>query len=253
MTSCRTPTSHYTDESTRVVLDLKYEFDSGVTWSSLSGYQDIESVNNLDLNATVPQHLRLQQPDLEARLLLPGIQPASRRTIRPSDGPSGLFWQEAGFPAAGLAGRVDSISSDSLLGPRLPPGADFPWATSPWDNERKSKAVVRARPISTSTTSGNSRPASRYGEYDRDQFTAVVQRPCSIPATAGAAPSTPLARNLRDGDRQNISESSTDWQVALNYDRQPRHVPVRTSSPGVIVSGGINIFPPFRRLRRKWK
>ena len=47
----------YTDKSFRTVLDLKYLFGNGVTLSSLTGYQDIESVNNLDLNATVPVHL----------------------------------------------------------------------------------------------------------------------------------------------------------------------------------------------------
>jgi iron complex outermembrane receptor protein len=44
----------YTDKSFRTVLDLKYQFANGVTLSSLTGYQDIESVNNLDVNATHP-------------------------------------------------------------------------------------------------------------------------------------------------------------------------------------------------------
>jgi iron complex outermembrane receptor protein len=91
----------YTDESTRVVLDLKYEFGSGVTLSSLSGYQDIESVNNLDLNATIPQfyvfnsHLEADFYSQEFNLLSPDDQPF-RWTL-------GLFWQKQDFPFAGLA------------------------------------------------------------------------------------------------------------------------------------------------------
>ena len=44
----------YTDESLRAVLDVKYTTSGGVTFASLTGYQDLDTVNNLDVNATDP-------------------------------------------------------------------------------------------------------------------------------------------------------------------------------------------------------
>jgi flagellin-like hook-associated protein FlgL len=41
----------YTDKSLRTVLNLKYKFSSGVSLTSLTGYQNVDSVNNLDLNS----------------------------------------------------------------------------------------------------------------------------------------------------------------------------------------------------------
>jgi iron complex outermembrane receptor protein len=43
----------YTDESTRVVLDIDYVFDSGITFSSLTGFQTLETINNLDVNGSI--------------------------------------------------------------------------------------------------------------------------------------------------------------------------------------------------------
>ncbi|HEX9659301.1 MAG TPA: TonB-dependent receptor, partial [Rhodothermales bacterium] len=44
----------YTDKSLRVVGDLKYTLTNGITFSSLSAYQHLDTVNNLDLNGSLP-------------------------------------------------------------------------------------------------------------------------------------------------------------------------------------------------------
>ncbi len=228
----------YTDESTRVVLDLKYEFGSGVTLSSLSGYQDIESVNNLDLNATIPQfyvfnsHLEADFYSQEFNLLSPDDQPF-RWTL-------GLFWQKQDshlldWPQGGF----------NFIGfpfPGFPAGADFPWATTPWDNEEEDKAVF-AHGRYRFNDQWELEAGVRYGEYDRDQFTLWFNDLFN-PEGGLVPPSTPWPGTSGTGDRQSISESSTDWQVALNYDLSHDTYLYGLVSRGH-VNGGINIFPPF--------
>ena len=233
----------YTDESTRAVLDLKFTFDSGVTLSSLSGYQDIESVNNLDLNATIPlfyvfnSRIEADFYSQEFNLLSPDDQ-AFRWTL-------GLFWQKQdselpdwtqggfnfiGFPAPGIPGRTD-----------------FPWASSPWDNEEEDKAVF-AHGRYRFNDQWELEAGVRYGEYERDQFTLWFNDLLTVDDQGnfigGLPPSTPWPGTSGTGDRQSISENSTDWQVALNYDLSQDTYLYGLVSRGH-VSGGINIFPPF--------
>jgi iron complex outermembrane receptor protein len=233
----------YTDESTRVVLDLKYEFSGGVTLSSLSGYQDIKSVNNLDLNATVPlfyvfnSRIDADFYSQEFNLLSPDDQPF-RWTL-------GLFWQkqdsvlpdwtEGGFnfigfpPLGGLTGL-------------FPAGADFPWGTSPWDNEEEDKAAF-AHGRYRFNERWELEAGVRYGEYDRDQFTLWFND-LFTPGAGLQPPQTPWPGTSGTGDRQSISENSTDWQVALNFDMSQDTYLYGLVSRGH-VTGGINIFPPF--------
>ena len=115
----------YTDKSFRTVLDIKYLFDNGVTLSSLSGYQDIESVNNLDVNATVPtiyyfnSRIDAQVYSQEFNLISSDDQ-AFKWVL-------GAFWQQQ-----------DSLLPDwehggfNFIGNGFP--LPYPWATSPWDN-----------------------------------------------------------------------------------------------------------------------
>jgi hypothetical protein len=43
----------YKDESTRIVLDIDYVWDSGIKFSSLTGYLTVDTVNNLDVNGSI--------------------------------------------------------------------------------------------------------------------------------------------------------------------------------------------------------
>jgi iron complex outermembrane receptor protein len=218
----------YTDESTRAVLNLKYKFANGVTLNSLTGHQDIESVNNLDVNATVPTyyefHSRIEAKffSQEVNLVSPDDQ-AFRWAL-------GLFfqnqdselppWQQGGF---------------NFLGNGFPP--DFPWATSPWDNQEEDRAIF-AHGGYRLTDRVELEAGIRYGEYERDQFTEWL-------LDSGAAPPvTPWPGTTPGGDRQSISEDSFDWQTALNFEVSKDRYLYGLISRGHI-TGGINIFPPF--------
>jgi iron complex outermembrane receptor protein len=218
----------YTDESTRAVLNLQYKFANGVTLNSLTGHQDIESVNNLDVNATVPLYYEFRSR-IEAKFFSQEVN-----LVSPDDQAFrwalGLFfqkqdselppWQEGGF---------------NFLGNGFPP--DFPWATSPWDNEEEDRAIF-AHGGYRLTDRVELEAGIRYGEYERDQFTEWF-------FDSGAAPPvTPWPGTTPGGDRQSISEDSFDWQTALNFEVSNDRYLYGLISRGHI-TGGINIFPPF--------
>lgn len=221
----------YTDESLRAVLDMKYRFDNGVTLSSLSGYQDVDSVNNLDLNATVPlfyqfeskidatiysQEINLISPDDQRfRWVLGAFWQKQDAELPP--------WQEGGF---------------NFIGNGFAP--DFPWGTSPWDNEENEWAVF-AHAGYRITEKVELEAGVRYSDYERDQFTEWL---LDFVAGGAAPPTAPWPGTTPGGDRQSIAEDSVDWQVALNWDVSDKQFLYGLVSRGHI-TGGINIFPPF--------
>jgi iron complex outermembrane receptor protein len=223
----------YTDESTRAVLDLKYTFANGVTLSSLSGYQDIQSVNNLDLNATisppVPTNIYIFNSRIDADFysqefnLLSADDQRFRWTM-------GLFWQkqDSELPPWQEGGF-------NFIGGPFYPNLAFPWFSSPWINEEEDRAAfVHGRYKLTDRLELEA--GFRYGEYERDQFTNYTFGDGTAPPTIPFA--TP------GGDNQSISESDEDWQVALNWDVSDMHYVYALVSSGH-VSSGVNIFPPF--------
>ncbi len=223
----------YTDESTRAVLDVKYTFGNGATLSSLTGYQDIQSVNNLDLNATisppVPTNIYIFNSRIDADFwsqefnLLSADDQAFRWTL-------GVFyqkqdselppWQEGGF---------------NFIGGPFFPNLAFPWLTSPWINEEEDRAVF-AHGRFKINEQFELEAGVRYGEYERDQFTNYEFGDGSAPPTIPFA--TP------GGDSQHIEEDDVDWQVALNWDASATQYFYGLVSSGH-VSSGVNIFPPF--------
>ena len=223
----------YTDESTRAVLDLKYTFGNGITLSSLTGYQDIESVNNLDLNATSAlrsHHIYIFNSRIDAEfysqefnLLSPDDQPF-RWTL-------GLFWQKQDSELPPWQ-RADSTSSAVPLYPNL----DFPWFTSPWDNEEEDRAVFAHGRYRAQRPggAGSRRPLRRIrkGPVHELRRSATATPPLAPLATPG-------------GDRQSLEEDDVDWQVAVNWDASAMHYLYGLVSSGH-VSGGINIFPAIR-------
>jgi len=227
----------YTDQSFRTVLDLKYLNDNGITFSSLSGYQDIASVNNLDLNATLPafyffnSRIDAQVYSQEFNLISPNDQ-AFKWVL-------GAFWQkqisklppwqQGGFNFIGDPGFLPGV------------GLVTPWATSPWDNSEIDTGLFAhvAIPLSDRV---ELEIGARSSEYSRDQFTEWL---LDIGAAyASTPPTTPWPGTTAGGDRQSLNENSFDWQVALNVDVRPDQHVYGLVSRGHI-SGGINIFPPF--------
>lgn len=218
----------YTDESLRTVLDLKFRFANGVTLSSLTGYQDIESVNNLDLNATVPLYYEFNSR-IDAQFYSEEIN-----LVSPDDQDFrwalGLFWQkqDSELPPWQEGGF-------NFIGFVFP--ATYPWATSPWENEEEDRAAF-AHASYRFTDKVELEAGVRYSEYERDQFTQWILDDGATP------PDTPWPGTTPGGDRQSIDEDSFDWQVALNFDVNPNQYLYGLISRGHI-SGGINIFPPF--------
>lgn len=218
----------YTDESMRAVLDIKYRFANGTTLSSLSGYQDVESVNNLDLNATLPviyifnsridaqiysQEINLISPDDQRFRWVLGAFWQEQDAVLPS-------WEEGGF---------------NFIGNGFP--LTFPWATSPWDNWEEDIAAF-GHVGYRFTDQVELEAGVRYSEYKREQFTEWIFDDGATP------PDTPWPGTTPGGDRQSMSEDSVDWQVALNWNATDKHYLYGLVSRGHI-TGGINIFPPF--------
>ena len=218
----------YTDESLRAVLDIKYQFANGISLTSLTGYQDVDSVNNLDVNATVPL-LYIFNSAIDAQIYSEEIN-----LISPSDQRFtwvvGLFWekQDSKLPPWQEGGF-------NFIGNGFPP--DFPWATSPWDNNEEDRAVF-VHTAFRFTQQLQLEAGVRYGEYDKDQFTLWQLGDGATP------PSIPWPGTNPAGERQSLSEDSVDWQVALNWDVNDKQYLYGLVSRGH-VSGGINIFPPF--------
>jgi iron complex outermembrane receptor protein len=222
----------YTDESTRAVLDLKYTFGNGVTLSSLSGYQHIESVNNLDLNATLsppanPIYVFNSRIDADFYSQEFNLLSAEDQRFRWT---LGLFWQSQDSELPDWQG-----GGFNFIGGPFYPNMAYPWFSSPWKNEEEDRAAF-AHGRFRINDKVELEAGVRYGEYERDQFTNYTFGDGTIPPTIPFA--TP------GGDRQSISESDEDWQVALNWDASKTQYLYALVSSGH-VSSGVNIFPPF--------
>ena len=221
----------YTDESLRTVLKLQYEFANGFELNSLSAYQDVESVNNLDLNATLPV-IYIFNSKIDVNIYSEELNLVSPDTGR-FNWVLGLFWQkqDAELPYW-QDGGFNFIGNGFAL--------DYPWATSPWDNTEEEWAVF-AHATFKLTDSVSLEAGVRYGEYERDQFTQWL---LDFAAGGASPPTEPWPGTTPGGDRQSIDENSTDWQVALNWDVTQDQFLYALISRGH-VTGGINIFPPF--------
>ena len=222
----------YTDKSFRTVLDLKYLFDNGITLSSLTGYQDIESVNNLDLNATLAP-LYFFNSRIDAQVYSQEINLISSND-QAFKWVLGAFWQkqDSELPPWEKGGF-------NFIGGGFP--LPYPWATSPWVNEEIDTAVFAhvAVPLSDKV---ELEMGVRYSDYERNQFTHWVLSFAGEPPDEGNPGVIPWATS--GGDRQSLDENSTDWQVALNFDVNDDQHLYGLISRGHI-TGGINIFPPF--------
>ena len=218
----------YTDESLRAVLDLSFRFNGGVTLTSLTGYQDVDSVNNLDLNATLPpiyifnSKAKVKIYSEEINLISPDDQ-AFRWVF-------GLFWekQDAELPPWQDGGF-------NFIGLVFP--TTYPWATSPWQNNEKDwAAFVHGRYRITPAVELEA--GVRYSKYERDQFTNWQLGDGATPPSVAWPGTTP------GGEKQDMDEDSVDWQVAVDWNVTAQQYLYALVSRGHI-SGGINIFPPF--------
>jgi iron complex outermembrane receptor protein len=230
----------YKDESLRVVADLKFKTAGGMTFSSMSAYQILDSVNNLDLSASQPVFYQFKSAfdveiiSQEFNLISPEDQ-ALRWVLgafyfqQDVDVPD---WTEDGFTFTGnVFGLGDPIPGVT--------GNDFPWFTTPWDKHEDEWAVF-AQFAGDITERFELAAGVRYTDYYTSQFTLYT-------FGFGLAPPTDI---LPDGDglatgTQRLKEDSVDYQVALNFNADDQNFHYALISRGH-TTGGINIFPPYR-------
>jgi iron complex outermembrane receptor protein len=224
----------YTDESTRFTLDIDYVFDNGITFSSLSGYQDAETVNNLDLNGGIPeprywfksagdidmwsQEFNLISPEDQRLRWVVGVFLQNQKVeLPPVD--------EFGFTF---------IGGDPFGIGQLP--LDYPWLGSPWIKDEDDWAVFGHITYDL-TDSLELELGARYSDYEFYQQTDYVfgfgDAPPVIPFGSGPGP-----------DRQEFAEDSVDWKTALNWTVNEDHFVYGIVSRGH-TTGSVNIFPPF--------
>lgn len=227
----------YRDKSLRTVLDMKYKTANGITFSSLTGYQDVDTVNNLDVNATLPAYYYFQSKG--------NIKVASQEfnLISPDEGKftwvTGAFyqrqkstvpnWEKGGF---------------NFIGNGSPP--DFPWGTTPWDKTEDEWAVF-AHVGFKFTDALQLEVGTRYSHYAMDQTTEWILN------FSGTAPDPDNPDSIHwsgstGPDTQRLSEGTVDGQVALNWTVNDQHFLYGLISRGHI-TGGVNLFPAFESYR----
>jgi iron complex outermembrane receptor protein len=223
----------YKDESVRGVLNIKYQA-GGYTFSSLSAVQDLDTVNNLDLNATQdPFYVFNSKANVKIYSQELNIVSPDDRRVR---WVTGAFWekQTADIPTWEKHGFT-------FVGGGFP--TDFPWLTSPWQKNEDEWAVFGQ--VSTNLNERvELKVGARYSHYETDQFTEWLFGNGLVPPNPGQAGVIPFPGTTAGGDRQAISEHSVDGSVSLNWTASDRHFLYGVISRGH-VTGGINLFPPF--------
>jgi iron complex outermembrane receptor protein len=220
----------YTDESLRVVADLKFRTDGGYTFSSVSAFQNLDSVNNLDLNGSLDPFYQFKSK-FEVEILSQEFN-----LISPED--QALRWIVGAFYFEQTADIPDWTDdgftfTGNVFGGGDATGRDFPWFTTPWD-KREDEWAVFAHLAGDISERLELEAGVRYTDYFTSQFTDYTFGDGFTP------PTIPFASG-----RQELSEDSVDFQVALNYDLDDRNFLYWLVSRGH-TTGGINIFPPYR-------
>ncbi len=222
----------YTDKSDRTVLDVKYDVGDGLTLSSVTGYQDVRTVNNLDLNATDPLPYRFQSRgeihiySQEFNLISPDDQKltwvlgafAFRQEFKIPPYPDSGFWFTGG----------------PFQGPE-------PWIETPWNQTQEDWAGF-GHVAYDLTDALELEMGVRYSHYKMEQFTEFLLGNGLVP------PFIPFG-GPAGGVEQDLSESSIDGMVGVNWTMNDRNFFYGLISRGHIVSG-VNIFPPIPAVRR---
>ena len=222
----------YEDESLRVVGDLNYVFDNGVTLRSLSAYQTLDTINNLDVNGSNPvyyqfksggtvdiisEEINLISPDDQRARWVLGFLYYKQDAFLPD-------WTQDGF----------TFYTDFGL------GTTFPWFTTHWDKHEDEWSIF-GHVAYDLTDQLEVEAGLRYSDYSTDQETAYLVGFGNVApdgATAGifGFPATATTQSLSDGQ--------IDGQIALNYTVNKEHFLYGLVSRGH-TQAGINIFPPF--------
>lgn len=224
----------YKDVSTRLVVDLGYQFDNGYKIKSLNAYQYLRSDNSFDSNADLAildyfeSHFDVEIWTTELNI----ISPEEDR-----------FRWIAGFLFFQQEANLFEPEENGFQATAGYPGfsTDFPYIQSPWYKHEDEWSVFGH--VSFDVTEKLEIAAgTRYSDYFTDQVTNWEYSDGSFPATLSyAADFFGLPAGYV---KQELSEGSLDWQVALNYTLNEEHFVYALASRGHTV-GGINILPPF--------
>lgn len=221
----------HTDETVRVVLDIDYTMNNGVKFSSLSGYQTLDTVNDLDLNGTEPitywfrsageielvsQEFNLvSSDDQPLRWVLGAFLQNQKSELLPVD--------QFGFTFIGLGNPVD-----------------FPWLGSPWIKDEDDWAVF-GHAIFDLQPDLELEFGVRYSDYDMSQTTEYVFGFGDAPPVIPFPSFDPAIPSLAT---QTLAEDSVDWKVGLNWTMDDSNFLYAVVSRGH-TTGSVNIFPAF--------
>jgi iron complex outermembrane receptor protein len=229
---------NYKDKSFRVVGDLQYTFENGIKIKSLSAYQKLKTVNNLDLNASLPvfyqftsngdfdivsEEINIISPDDQRFRWIVGGLYFEQNTDIPYYDPT----DHTGFAfrgnVFGLGDPIPGVTSN-----------DFAWFATPWQELQRDLSVFGHVAFDL-TDNLEIEGGVRYTNYLTTQFTEFTFGFGFTPPTFPFAPPT----------LNKVHEGSVDGQVALNWTINEQNFGYALFSRGHVPSG-INIFPPFR-------
>jgi iron complex outermembrane receptor protein len=225
---------YYVDETSRFTLDIDYEMNNGITFSSLTGYQTVDTQNNLDLNGGV-------ETPTYWFLSMGAIDLWSQEFNLISDENQRLRWvlgfftqnQKAELAPIDQNGFV-FLGGDPFGIGQLP--LDYPWFGTPWIKDEDDWAVF-GHIVYDIRDDLEFEIGVRYSDYSFYQQTDFVfgfgDAPPVIPFDGVAGP-----------DRQDFSQDSFDYKLALNWEKDDNNFIYGVVSRGH-TSGSVNIFPPW--------
>lgn len=215
----------YTDKSVRTVLNVGLQIGA-VQLRSVTGYQDVETTNNLDLNGTEDLFYQFSSHG-DVRIVSQELN-----LISPDDAPLrwvlGAFYQKQEIDIPGWEDGGFTFTGGPFQG-------DFPWIATPWDRDDEDWAVFGQLSFNL-TESLELDIGARYSDYQLEQFTQWVLGDATTP------PFVPLG--APGGDSHTLSEDAVDGKVGLNWTVDDDHFVYALVSRGH-VTGGVNVFPPF--------
>jgi iron complex outermembrane receptor protein len=234
------------DETVRVVLDIDYTMNNGIRFSSLTGYQDLDTVNNLDTNGSLsPPNFFKSSGVIELFSQEFNLVSADDQRLR---WVLGAFVQNQKAELLPMDQDGFTFYGNNFIPLDLPP-----WAGSPWLKDEDDWAVF-GHIIYDLSDSFELEFGIRYSDYEMIQVTDW--RTCFVPDPVLVfdlsscfdnqlpADGTWFGTKSPGPDTQTLAEDSVDWRIGLNYDMNDNNFLYALVSRGH-TTGSVNIFPPF--------
>jgi len=229
----------YMDKSVRSVVDMKYHFANGITLRSLSGLQNVSTINNLDANGGMPQQAAFRSQgnfffySEEVNLLSPENDP---------------FRWVLGLFAEKQHGRIPDVNVTrqdgfTFTGFGFPPVglANFPFLATPWVQNEEDLAVFGSVQYDFApewTLEAGARYSYNHKKYfTKFTFGDGVTIPPIIPFLDPPAGATEAA-----------SGDYIDGKLALQWKPTAEDFVYLQVARGHTVKG-INIFPPHDQYK----